>query len=159
MKRSMKLAVLLVAGLLIILTAVAFFQFNNYPEPTTGVTVSAGIEESGEQLAYWFETDFIPRASYTVSITLHLPLGTNSFEVVPLKETTFKADDTTKRFQDVVSVQDIKDKILSLENEYIGDKALVAENWRDYEYVVSMHRTKFWKTYESLGIPSKLEKE
>lgn len=129
-----------------------------YEEPTEGMDFASGISEDGEQLTYWIETDFIPNAKYSVNIALHLPMETDETSLVePLKETTFRADEDMNRFEDFISIEEIKDAILDVDDVNFKDLELTAENWRDYEYVVRMHRTKFWKTYDGLGFFNKLQ--
>lgn len=145
--------------LLLIIGGAIFINRFNYDEPAEGMDVSSGITENDEQLDYWLETDFIPNAKYTVSLTLYLPTRTDeSFLVEPLNETTFRADENEKRFEDSISIQEIKEAILNVDDLNFDDLELVAENWRDYEYVVGMHRTKFWKTYDSVGMFNKLQR-
>lgn len=155
--KNHKLRISAIILLIIIVSAIIINRFN-YDEPTGGMDVSSGIAENDEQLDYWLETDFIPNAKYTVNLTLYLPTRTDgSFLLEPLSETTFRADENKKRFEDSISIQEIKEAILNVEDLSFDDLDLMAENWRDYEYVVGMHRTKLWKTYDSVGMFNKLE--
>lgn len=155
--KNHKLRISAIILLIIIVSAIIINRFN-YDEPTGGMDVSSGIAENDEQLDYWLETDFIPNAKYTVNLTLYLPTRTDgSFLLEPLGETTFRADENKKRFEDSISIQEIKEAILNVEDLSFDDLDLMAENWRDYEYVVGMHRTKLWKTYDSVGMFNKLE--
>lgn len=149
-----------VSLLFILIGMTMLLNRDNYDEPTGGMDVGAGISEEEEHLNYWLETEFIPNAKYTVNITLYLPVGTDdSSLVIPLKETTFRADKGMVKFEDTISIQEIKDEILNVDDLNFDNLELTAENWRDYEYVVNMHRTKFWKTYDSVGLFTQFQAE
>lgn len=129
-----------------------------YEEPTGGMDVSSGISEDREELTYWIETDFIPNAKYSVNIAVLLPVETSDGSLVELlKETTFRADEDMKRFEEAISIEEIKEVILDVDDVNFDNLELTAENWQDYEYMVRMHRTKLWRTYDGLFFFNKLQ--
>ena len=87
MKENNKLIAIIF--LVIIITGFAVINSYNYDEPVDGLDVNASISEIDEKLRYEVETDFIPKAKYTVGLTVNIPLddkGPSAYISVPLKE-------------------------------------------------------------------------
>ena len=135
-----------------------FFAYNRfyYEEPTTEMDVSARASEENGEVHYYLESNFIPKAKYRLGVALWLPVEEDAFLVENLKETSFRADKHTEVFELTLSVDVIKEAILAIEDVNLTKEELVeaAENWRDYEYFVNMSRRKFFKTYNSVGLPT-----
>lgn len=143
--------------LFILIGATFLFNRDNYEEPTEGMEMSAGVQEEADDLNYWVTADFIPKAQYTISLVLHLPVEQSESVILePLQETTFRADEAMVKFEGSISVEEIEAAILDVDSPNFKDLERVAENWQDYEYVIHMHRTKFGKTYDSVFLNTEL---
>lgn len=135
-----------------------FFGYHRYyyEEPNIGVDVSARASEKNGEVHYYLESNFIPKAKYKIEIALWLPVEEDTFLVESLKEENFWADKDTEVLELTLTVDEIKEAILAIEDVNLGEEELAeaALNWQDYEYFVNMSRRKFFKTYNSVGLPT-----